>query len=291
MPFSYLFNFIIYLLSIQLIFQIFLSILKNYYAWKAKKTKKEGERTSLGIPFYKYGQKLLGLTGENHPKKKIIYHDEMESFFLYFISLCIICFKYAESELDITSVVKCLFISMVGTVLMRFSNFFILLKIYSDSGFGINFYWKGYRILGLDYHNWLIRQDPKTGKPLRPEEQYTCWARPHIDLPYWNIHHWPWENFDSEEELNEKKNVTKKEKEEKFKRKEEKKKRKAQRAKNKNPENSSNGNGNVGDAIGESGLIGDLGEIGIGTINKENIKGEGVDGEEEGGLFGILQDS
>jgi hypothetical protein len=52
------------------------------------------------------------------------------------------------------------------TAAMKASGIFFLAKIYSESGFGINLYFEGWRQIGLDYHNWLIKQDSKTGDTL-----------------------------------------------------------------------------------------------------------------------------
>jgi len=69
---------------------------------------------------------------------------------------------------------------------------YTIFKLYPEGyGAGLNLYWKGWRVLGLDWHQWHIRQDLKTGKPLHPKDQYAL-NRPHIDLPLWEYHHWPW---------------------------------------------------------------------------------------------------
>jgi hypothetical protein len=78
---------------------------------------------------------------------------------------------------------------------------FILLKIYSEAGIGFNFYIRGYRIIGLDYHSWQIRQDPVTGHPLARAEQYWSRARPHLDIPPLNLHHWPFDQFNDAETM------------------------------------------------------------------------------------------
>jgi len=111
---------------------------------------------------------------------------------------------------------------------MKLAGVFFLFKTYSESGFGFNFYIGGWRIIGLDYHAWQVRQDPKTGKPLKPEEQYWGPAIPHIDIPYWNLHHWPWQQFDDHEALEEKKKEADARRSEKFKRKMEKQEKRAE---------------------------------------------------------------
>jgi hypothetical protein len=87
----------------------------------------------------------------------------------------------------------------------KVTSIFYLIKIYDGGyGLGINFYYKGWRIVGLDWHKFLVCQDPKTGKPLTPEKQY--WInRPHIDLPTYNLHHWPWAQTESHDEQAKKK--------------------------------------------------------------------------------------
>lgn len=78
---------------------------------------------------------------------------------------------------------------------------FTIFKLYPEGyGAGFNLYWKGWRVLGLDWHQWVIRQDLKTRKPLAPEEQYAL-NRPHIDLPLWEYHHWPWTQFPHSSEV------------------------------------------------------------------------------------------
>lgn len=69
---------------------------------------------------------------------------------------------------------------------------FTIFKLYPEGyGAGFNLYWKGWRVVGIDWHQWVIRQDLKTRKPLPPDQQYAL-NRPHIDLPLWEYHHWPW---------------------------------------------------------------------------------------------------
>jgi len=53
--------------------------------------------------------------------------------------------------------------AVILTILTKLSNIFLLLKTYSEAGFGFNLYLKGFRVIGIDYHAWQIRQDPKTG--------------------------------------------------------------------------------------------------------------------------------
>ncbi len=98
---------------------------------------------------------------------------------------------------------------------MKESRCFTLLKLYSESGIGFNLYFEGWRLIGLDYHNWQIKQDPKTGtnqairatnpkgKPLSPEEFFFCPPRLHIDIPNWNLHHWPYEQHQDDKTLRE----------------------------------------------------------------------------------------
>lgn len=103
------------------------------------------------------------------------------------------------------------------------------MKLYPEGyGIGFNFYYTGWRVLGIDWHQWQVRQDLKTGKPLHPTEQFLL-NRPHIDMPPLDIHHWPWQKRIEKinvEQLKEKKKAMR---EEKMLRKLEKKRRRDER--------------------------------------------------------------
>ena len=45
-------------------------------------------------------------------------------------------------------------------------------------------------MLGLDWHGWY--QYEKDGKFL-PNSEHIFINRPHIDIPPWDVHHWPWQ--------------------------------------------------------------------------------------------------
>jgi len=93
--------------------------------------------------------------------------------------------------------------SVILVTLMKISGVFFLFKIYSGTGkgAGFNLYINGWRIIGLDYHGWQVKQHPVTGKPLGKDEQFFSPARPHIDLPTFHLHHWPWEQHTDHETL------------------------------------------------------------------------------------------
>jgi hypothetical protein len=144
------------------------------------------------------GGEILGLTGDNSPKKRIIEHTAWKSFTIPFISVFLL-FHYDFEYTWWLNVLLSIF--LVG--LYKQIGFFFLLKIYSESGIGFNIYYQGWRIIGIDYHDWQVKQDPISGKPLSKDEQYFSPARPHIDIPLWHIHHWPWEQHHDHETLEE----------------------------------------------------------------------------------------
>jgi hypothetical protein len=55
---------------------------------------------------------------------------------------------------------------------MKAAGVFFLARIYSESGFGINLYFEGWRLIGIDYHNWIVKQDPKTGNAIPCEFEF-----------------------------------------------------------------------------------------------------------------------
>lgn len=88
--------------------------------------------------------------------------------------------------------VLCPIVGVGSTYLIWKWGLYTVFKVYpAGFGAGFNLYWRGWRIVGIDWHQWIMRQDVKTGKPLQPHEQYAL-NRPHIDLPLWEYHHWPW---------------------------------------------------------------------------------------------------
>jgi len=101
-------------------------------------------------------------------------------------------------------------------MLFKWTGLFLLFKVYSESGFGLNIYYQGFRAVGFDVHSWKLAQDPISKKPLPPEKQYWCWPRPHLDIPPWNLHHWPFEDFEDAATLQAKMSATSERKEEKL---------------------------------------------------------------------------
>lgn len=83
-----------------------------------------------------------------------------------------------------------------------------IFKIYQQSrGFGLNFYFRGKRFVAFDWHKFLVKHNQK--KCLKKKDQYYV-NRPHVDLVFLGIHHWPYEcsekaEIASEEESNERK--------------------------------------------------------------------------------------
>lgn len=232
-----LWRFTVYLFAIQLLIQIVLSISK-YIHFKYRVPSAQRElRVAQNIPFADLGQLILGLTGDNSPKKRIIEHEYIVTYVLPLISFFWVSITYLNLSLWL-AVIGAVFVCLT----LRFSGFFLLFRIYSDSGCGFNLYYKGWRIIGFDYHNWQVRQDPNTGKPLHPEDQYWGTALPHIDIPFWNLHHWPWQQFDDHETLEEKKKEADARRAEKLQRKMEKQERRANQLRQRQ-ENLSNGNG------------------------------------------------
>eukprot|EP01127_Copromyxa_protea_P011149 TRINITY_DN2787_c0_g1_i2.p1 TRINITY_DN2787_c0_g1~~TRINITY_DN2787_c0_g1_i2.p1 ORF type:complete len:236 (-),score=38.53 TRINITY_DN2787_c0_g1_i2:531-1142(-) len=181
--------------------------IKYFYLSQKQRLNPEAveERESQGIPYHREMGSYLGLTGDNSPKKRIIAHDKVESFILPFLAW--VYFFQAEffSDLGILGYLFSLVFSFIFTVGMMKAGIFFLFKIYSESGFGFNFYLQGWRQIGLDYHNWQVKQDPKTGKPLNPKDQFFGPARVHVDIPPLDLHHWPWEQNESAKQIDEKK--------------------------------------------------------------------------------------
>lgn len=155
------------------------------------------ERVSAGIPFIRSMGTLLGLTGDNSPKKRIIEHESNISFILPFVALVIHFYRYLAEPLEWWPHSMMLLVAVLLSALiswaMKFVGVFFLFKNYSEAGCGVNLYLHGWRVLGLDYHAWTVRQHPETGKPLNPEDQYESPARFHLDIPPLNLHHWPYE--------------------------------------------------------------------------------------------------
>lgn len=86
-------------------------------------------------------------------------------------------------------------VSVGGSYVVWKLGLYTIFKLYPEgNGAGFNLYWRGWRIVGLDWHEWLVRQDLATGKPLQPADHYLL-NRPHIDLPLLELHHWPWIQF------------------------------------------------------------------------------------------------
>jgi len=211
--FHFCWHFLVCLFAVQLSWQLVIAGIKHFYLWRLRAPatssniaaddddgsgEQQDARAPMGVPYIRAMGRLLGLTGDNSPKKRIIAHDLPRSFALFPVAF-LGSFWWTEwlpTHSTMLSAVSAVVLALLLTVAVYYSNVFLLLKLYSESGFGLNLYWAGWRIVGLDWHGWQIRQDPTTKKPLGRDQQYWCWPRPHVDVPPWNIHHWPFEDFE-----------------------------------------------------------------------------------------------
>jgi len=208
------------LYSIQFSLQLVIMAIKEYYLNFVYHDSDKLGRVPLGIPYIREGGEILGLTGDNSTKKRIIEHTAWKTFTLPFFSFLIL-FYYDFMLPTWMNLVLSVFL----VVLLKFSGIFLLFKIYTGTGKGVGFnlYFNGWRIIGLDYHNWQVKQHPVTGKPLAKSEQFFSPARPHIDLPTFHLHHWPWEQHNDHETLEDLKKVANERRSEKLARKQAKK--------------------------------------------------------------------
>lgn len=132
--------------------------------------------------------------GDAVPKKPFLKHEEFFTYNLLVPAISIVWLRRAPfEELGTLLYWGCGPIAgLSGAYAAWKLGPYTIFKLYPEGyGAGLNLYWKGWRVLGLDWHQWHIRQDLKTGKPLHPRDQYAL-NRPHIDLPLWEYHHWPW---------------------------------------------------------------------------------------------------
>jgi len=173
-------------------------------------------RGPLGIPYIREGGEYLGLTGDNSVKKRIIEHTAWKTFTIPYLAALVLFFY----DFDFPAWMNVI-LSGILVASMKLSGIFFLFKIYTGTGKGVGFnlYKNGWRIIGLDYHGWQVKQHPVTGKPLGKEEQYLAPARPHIDLPTYHLHHWPWEQHNDHETLEDLKKEATDRRSEKFERK------------------------------------------------------------------------
>lgn len=165
----------------------------------------------------------LGLTGENSPKKKHIADDKWISYSYFAIAFAIsfhglVCAALSEypapygyvlcrgrylcfSPMVPLRFAGSLVLNALHCAFWRFSKMFFLFKFYDGGrGCGFNLYYAGWRKIGIDWHAFQVRQDLVTGKPLRPADQYFM-NRPHVDLPDYNLHHYPWAQTQSHDEM------------------------------------------------------------------------------------------
>lgn len=132
-------------------------------------------------------------TGDAIPKRPFLKHGEYLTYSLLIPAVALTWVRRVSLFEDWRVSVACgLLVGAIVTYAVSKFGAFTLFKLYPEGyGAGFNLYWKGWRAVGLDWHQWVIRQDLKTRKPLAPDQQYAL-NRPHIDLPLWEYHHWPW---------------------------------------------------------------------------------------------------
>lgn len=144
------------------------------------------------------------MLGDAVPKKQFLKHEEFFTYNLLVVGFILTFLRrgyFAACVLvqidpgffcRFVEFLLCFAVGMGLTHLVRTIGFYTMFKLYPEGyGAGLNFYYKGWRMIGVDWHQWQVRQHLKTGKPLHPSEQYLL-NRPHIDLPPWEMHHWPW---------------------------------------------------------------------------------------------------
>lgn len=77
------------------------------------------------------------------------------------------------------------------TLVVHLTRVFVKFRIYTEGrGIGVNVYWDGRRLIGVDWHRWLRAEE--NGKYLSKTQQYYI-NRPHLDIPPLKIRHWPWQ--------------------------------------------------------------------------------------------------
>lgn len=125
-----------------------------------------------------------------------MYHEKLRTYSLFIIS-CLWVNEtynpYVEESLWLRFVFNLGISLSQYIVFVRYGGVYTIFKLYPEGfGAGFNIYYRGWRVIGLDWHQWQVRQDLKTGKPLFPKDQFLI-NRPHIDLPLIDLHHWPWQ--------------------------------------------------------------------------------------------------
>jgi len=86
-----------------------------------------------------------------------------------------------------------LILATTVTLVLNFCKVFIVFKTYrTGRGAGINIYYDHCRVLGIDWHRWLVKQQGKHF--LSKKDQYYI-NRPHLDFPQWGMYHWPWDTI------------------------------------------------------------------------------------------------
>lgn len=147
-------------------------------------------KTDSSIPF---SCLLSPRLGDAIPKRPFLKHGEYLTYSLFVPACALTWLRRVDFVSDWRiSLALGLIVGAVVTYGVAKFGAFTIFKLYPEGyGAGFNLYWKGWRVVGLDWHQWVIRQDLKTRKPLPPDQQYAL-NRPHIDLPLWEYHHWPW---------------------------------------------------------------------------------------------------
>ena len=133
------------------------------------------------------------MQGEAVPKKPFLKHNEFFTYNLFIFAIMATWWRRDWlAGVPFLQTILGPILGVAGAYLIWKWGPFTIFKLYPEGfGAGLNLYWKGWRVVGLDWHQWIMRQDVQTGKPLQPHEQYAL-NRPHIDLPLWEYHHWPW---------------------------------------------------------------------------------------------------
>ena len=184
-------------------------------------------------PFIIFGHSLFGLTGENMPNRPFLRHGEHLTYIqLHTVLFVLLVQSSYMPEYGLFFQILLAFI--VSGALVAFWNHvagapYTIFKFYPESnGAGLNFYLRGWRLVGLDWHQLLIKQDLKTGKPLHPKDQFFI-NRPHVDLPTLDMHHWPWAVHETKQAVSETKAKKDAQREAKRLKKEEKKQRRSEK--------------------------------------------------------------
>lgn len=206
-PFKIIGSFVLFLYAFQLIVQI-IQILARYFSGDPVNYVTLFGHEVLGLTglLYKrwllfFGnfhwstltfQKIQNKIGEAVPNKPFLRHNLITYNLVIWATIVTIYHWNFFESLGNGKPILAFIIGVSTSFVIKSYGYYTIFKLYPEGyGAGLNLYYNGWRILGLDWHQWQVRQDIKTGKPLKPEDQYLL-NRPHIDIPPWEMHHWPW---------------------------------------------------------------------------------------------------